>query len=150
MGEMNKPRPCGCCEAEPGEYHSQGCDVERCARCGFQAISCSCIYQIHGIDMDTMEFTHPEIYSEGPTNEMYERWDSEWGSRRLRWTGFWPGTQEAAALGWFCVFDPKIGWVESSKDAPGAQPDLNRFYVSCKWDCEKQVWTELRKHESNS
>ena len=134
-----EPRSCGDCGAKPGEYHSHGCDVERCARCGFQTIGCDCVYAIHSIDMATLEFTHPELYMEGPTEEMYARWDLEWGALRLRWTGFWPGSLEAAALGWFSVLDAE-GRRECPEGTPGAGPDLNRFYSHCRWDTETQTW----------
>jgi len=61
-----KPTKCHDCNAEPGEQHDGGCDVERCSACGGQWISCGC----EGHD-----------------------------PRFARWTGFWPGHLEAAALG---------------------------------------------------
>lgn len=156
MNMTEEPRSCGDCGAEPGQHHQHGCDVERCARCGGQSIGCDCIYIVNGIDPATMEFTHPEVYIEGPTEEMYARWDREWGSRRLRWTGFWPGSLEAAAMGLFCVWVPEQsppgpvwGWVPCAEDTPGAGPDLNRLHTHARWDLETQTWI-VRKQRNTA
>lgn len=33
---------CGDCGARQGNHHHLGCDLERCPRCGWQLVSCSC------------------------------------------------------------------------------------------------------------
>jgi hypothetical protein len=136
-------RACYDCNAGIGENHTGYCDIERCARCGGQAISCHCIYEVNEIDYRTLETTHPEVYSNGPTPEMEARWEKEWGSRRLPWTGEWPNLAECREYGFWAIFGPdmdppRTGWVPVPGNTPGAQENLKRLYEECVWDQEKK------------
>jgi len=124
-------KPCHDCGVAPGEFHTPGCDVERCAMCGYQAIGCDCIYKVSGIDVDTME---------DPTDEMYERFDAEIEKLggRLPWTGHWPNLTECQEYGFWCYWVEGKGWVECSKDHPEAREDLNRLLSSTVWDRMKR------------
>ncbi len=97
-------RPCGDCGVEVGEEHLSGCDIERCACCGRQAISCEC------------------------TEEQAAAYP------RLRWTGIWPGVAECEAWGWYASLIPGVGWTRCLPNDPGAGADLNRLYVEAIWN----------------
>lgn len=46
-----------------------------------------------------------------------------------RWTGLWPGTAEAVAMGFITKFKPgQGGWIPADYNDPEAGPDLNNFY----------------------
>lgn len=65
-------KPCPDCAAAPGRPHDPGCDIERCSVCGGQALMCgACGAAAPG--------GHDPAFA--------------------RWTGFWPGSLEAGALG---------------------------------------------------
>jgi len=109
------PKPtCGDCGVEAGEFHLTGCDIERCAYCGRQAIGCEC--------------TEAEVNS----------------VPRLPWTGVWPGEAECVEWGWFASFVPGAGWARCLPTDPGAGPDLNRLYADAAWDRQLRRWVKAK------
>jgi len=106
IGSMTKTT-CPDCGAAVGALHSPGCDVERCPRCGGQAISCGCAFD---------------------------------SSRRMAWTGMWPGEEEARKFGWFAKSVPGTGWVRCAADDPKARPDINRLSTDARWDADSRQW----------
>lgn len=79
---------CPDCNVEPGQLHVPGCDIERCPRCHCQAIGCDCIYVVNGINPDTMDETHPDIYKNGATDQMWDKFDKEYGAKRICWESY--------------------------------------------------------------
>lgn len=104
--ETNSKSLCHDCGVSPKDLHKDGCDVERCAYCGFQAISCGC---------DESDYASLE---------------------RLVWTGEWPGDSECREFGWYSKLIPDVGWICCQKDDEGASEDLNRLCIDAKWDRE--------------
>ena len=135
---MTEPRSCYDCGAKPGELHEPGCDVETCPRCGSQMISCGCVYEVNGLDQETLEEEHPDIYTGGPTDEMYAKFDAEWGARRIPWAGEPHGAASARKLGWWVKWSP--GWKKCAANDPDACEDLNGLFTRAWWDAEAQEY----------
>lgn len=132
MAEIEKR--CPDCQVRPGEMHLAGCDVARCPLCKGQLLSCSCVYEVNGLDPATLEQTRPDVYHNGATEEMWTKFDAEVKKRGSYepWTGEWPGYAECREKGWFCQdgFGPDTRWgsfCPCPPDAHGARPDLNRL-----------------------
>lgn len=87
--------------------------------------------------------------------------DETWSTRRMPWTGEWPGKTACRELGLWCRdLDRKtlapidgvaarmegaeasdILWHQPCReDDPGAHEDLNRLYSSAMWDSATQTW----------
>lgn len=47
--EYDSDERCHDCLAKLGEYHHDGCDVERCPVCGDQLISCECDFEFEDV-----------------------------------------------------------------------------------------------------
>ncbi len=148
-------RDCGDCAVKPGEYHQPGCDVERCPLCGRQMLSDRCVYRVNGLNVETMSETHPELYNEGPTEEMWEKYDAvvDTMGGRLRWTGEWPGRAECIEFNLYCrwvsrkTFQPiqfsleEPGfWMICAKEDEGADVDLNSLFKLAFWCKNRRKW----------
>ena len=136
---MSELRNCHDCGAKPGELHKPGCDTERCPRCGYQAIGCECVYVVNGLVREELETRWPEIYVQGPTEEMMELFERAWGPRRLPWTGEWPGDDACREFGFWSVWGPDMvppqrGWVPVPTGTPGAGEDLNTLMEKTRWN----------------
>jgi hypothetical protein len=47
---------CHDCGVQPGAYHHPGCDMEKCPKCGGQAIGCDCEQDVEDEIPDTADF----------------------------------------------------------------------------------------------
>ena len=125
---------CPDCNVESGQMHIHGCDTERCPLCQGQLISCGCVYRVNGMKRNQLEELFPDIYHNGPTKEMYDKFDAavEEAGGYLPWLGEWPDVAECRERGWYCQdgHGPDYRWgsfCPCPPDAPGAIEDLNRW-----------------------
>ena len=101
---------CPDCGVKVGRLHKPHCDVERCPSCGNQLLSC------------------------------FDCGAAAKRTRRMPWSGEWPGDAECREFGWFAKFT-KAGWQECEADDPEAEPDLNKLGAPhAKWDVDAQRW----------
>lgn len=157
-------RDCHDCGVKPGEFHLQGCDTEYCALCGTQCISCQCVYRVSGIDTDTLEEKHPDLYNMGPGEDLYEAYDMavESVGGPLPWTGKWQGVNECVEYGLYSrwvsrktgkpvgyVLDDPGTWQKCKAEDEGAGPDLNELHNVCSWDVKLRRYV-LHEHKKRS
>ena len=141
-------RLCGDCAAKPGELHMLGCDTEVCALCGYQAIACDSAYEANGIDPHDLEEKNPDLFNNGPTDEMWEVFsvEVEKVGGRIPWSGEAPMSRACREAGWFVYGNPGGDpyWQECGPDHPKAVCDLNKAATVLIWDREKRDWRNPR------
>jgi hypothetical protein len=72
------------------------------------------VYEVNGIEQSTFEELYPDIWRNGPTDEMDERYLAEvekFGGRDI-YTGLFPGVEDCRRLGWWCR------WVDRETGVP--------------------------------
>jgi len=70
---------CHNCNAEEGQLHVYGCDMESCPFCGQQLIACGCCYEKlkiteHYNPKEEYSGVSKEVYENGLSREQEERW----------------------------------------------------------------------------
>ena len=144
--DMLRKRDCRC-GAHPGRFHNKGCDVERCALCGGQAIACDCVYVVSGLDPSRPP---KDVQKHGPRREMLDRFTEaeEDVGGRLPWEGYYPGTAECVELGWFTRYVDASGqpvalpgpggrWERCEAADEFAAPDISRLHADGHWDSRR-------------
>ena len=94
---------------------------------------------------DRLEQDHPDIYTGGPTGDMVDKWLVEWGHRRMKWAGIWPGVLECREYGFWCLWGPdmtppQLGWVVVPPGTQGAKESLNTLAERTVWDPDRQKY----------
>ncbi len=131
---------CHDCGVLPGEFHVHGCDEERCPLCHFQLIGCDCVYEVNGLGSVDLEEEHPDVYDNGPTEQMYAVFDAEVAKRGgyVRWKGESEGLAECRERGWWCRKEATntvmgMRYVPCGPEHADAHEDLNRWGAFLRW-----------------
>ena len=114
-------RSCQDCGAVPGTAHLDGCDTARCLSTGHQRLSCP-----------EFGWSDPPAGVPGPAHDCGQD----------VWTGQWPGSADAARLGWWCrpTNESFARFERCGPKDPGAMPDLNRLAIDGRWNPELGQW----------
>lgn len=128
---------CGDCGVAPGTAHEVGCDVARCLWTGGQRIQCDggltaecCRALVEAGKADLAEELEQYLGLE----------DSDHDCGGDIWTGEWPSSADAAALGFWTRWGPP--WITCLPDHPDARPDLNRLVTEARWDRSMGHWVK--------
>lgn len=115
-GTPEENKPCHHCGAEPGERHRDWDDIARCARTGYQLISCeggsAFLFEINGGAEDG--YVHDHVCSP-------DIWDGEW-----------PGKKACREFGLYCPTGSEFE----------GQEDLNRLMWYADWDSSTEKWVK--------
>ena len=55
-----------------------------------------------------------------------------------KFSGFFPGTEEAIKRGWYSYLDDDNTWQSCASTHPEASPDVNRVFTELKWDSQSE------------
>lgn len=127
---LAQKKKCPGCRVLPGQAHDRAvretgldeevmCDVEICALCGFQRLTCKCA--------KNDAYFEEEQLAGGP----------------ILWTGLWPCWKEAIELGFWTrwvITQSSHEWISCGPDDHGAKPDLARLAREGRWDLEQRKW----------
>lgn len=136
---LAQKKKCPGCRVLPGENHLRTpreanneeilCDVEICAVCGYQRLTCKCV-------KDDAYFAEEQRLG-GP----------------ILWTGLWPCWKEAIELGFWCrwtITQAGHSWISCEPEEHGAKPDLGRLAREGRWDQEQRKWVLRQPTETKA
>lgn len=124
---------CPDCGVGIGDSHQPGCDIELCPFCGVQMLQDECCYAFFGLNGETLEQDHPEIYAHGLPEDMQQTYEAYLRPHRLPWDGVWPGVRECREYGLWCKWTAG-GWRKCDPGDPDATEDLNELKRRASWD----------------
>jgi hypothetical protein len=58
-----------------------------------------------------------------------------------KFTGYYPGSEEAIERGWYCYQDANKKWVSCDEQHEGATPDINRVIKELSWNSLAERYT---------
>jgi hypothetical protein len=58
--------------------------------------------------------------------------------RPTKFSGYFPGTEEAIERGWFSYLDKTKTWIKCEASHPEASPDINKVLIELEWNSEQE------------